>query len=359
MMINLDSSLNGLNSEILQMQYPDILDKIISLTEVKDSNELERSVMQMLLSIANVKKTTIYKAGSIIRSTHALANNQPIPINDTIPMDIITALSTCLETAKPSIIPFEVNKMAAIKTDEQKKDESRILTLFPLMNARQTTLAVIAIEQTNSLSNHGLIMQILHIYHNFSTLMSENEHDSLTGLLNRKTFDLKINDIIAGLSNSTDDLNNDSHTYLAILDIDHFKQINDNHGHLIGDEVLLLLSNQMRKSFRDRDLLFRFGGEEFVGIFQCADNRTITHILNRLRTTIENFNFPIVGKVTVSCGFTKIKSFDLSSKVIDRADNALYHAKNNGRNLVRQHEQLIVSGHLVEKVNMEGDIELF
>jgi diguanylate cyclase (GGDEF)-like protein len=325
-------------------QLPAVLDNIIALTEVKDSDELELALMQMLLSISNVKKTTIYSAGSIIRTKHALANNQPIVDSDAIPANMLTALATCLETAKPSITHI---------------DENEILTLFPLMNARQTTHAVIAIEQTNSLTNHGLIMQILHIYHNFSTLMNENEHDSLTGLLNRKTFDLKINDIIADLSNNNEDLSNNSHIYLAILDIDHFKKINDMHGHLMGDEVLLLLSNIMRKNFRDKDLLFRFGGEEFVGIFQCADNDTIMHILNRFRKAIEDFNFPQVGKVTVSCGFTRIQALDLSSKVIDRADTALYHAKNNGRNLVCQHEQLIESGLLLEKQTSEGEIEFF
>ncbi len=325
-------------------QLPAVLDNIIALTEVKDSDELELALMQMLLSISNVKKTTIYSAGSIIRTKHALANNQPIVDSDAIPANMLTALATCLETAKPSITHI---------------DENEILTLFPLMNARQTTHAVIAIEQTNSLTNHGLIMQILHIYHNFSTLMNENEHDSLTGLLNRKTFDLKINDIIADLSNNNEDLSNNSHIYLAILDIDHFKKINDMHGHLMGDEVLLLLSNIMRKNFRDKDLLFRFGGEEFVGIFQCADNDTIMHILNRFRKAIEDFNFPQVGKVTVSCGFTRIQALDLSSKVIDRADTALYHAKNNGRNHVCQHEQLIASGLLLEKQTSEGEIEFF
>jgi diguanylate cyclase (GGDEF)-like protein len=325
-------------------QLPAVLDNIIALTEVKDSDELELALIQMLLSISNVKKTTIYSAGSIIRTKHALANNQPIADSDAIPANMLTALAICLETAKPSITHI---------------DENKILTLFPLMNARQTTHAVIAIEQTNSLTNHGLIMQILNIYHNFSTLMNENEHDSLTGLLNRKTFDLKINDIISSLSNNNENLSNNSHIYLAILDIDNFKKINDMHGHLMGDEVLLLLSDLMRKNFRDKDLLFRFGGEEFVGIFQCADNDTIMHILNRFRKAIEDFNFPQVGKVTVSCGFTRIQALDLSSKVIDRADTALYHAKNNGRNHVCQHEQLIESGLLLEKQTSEGEIEFF
>lgn len=324
-------------------QLPAILDKIISLTEVRDSNALELSLAQTLLTLANVKNTTIYSAGNIIRVNHALTHNQLVADSESIPVEIATSLLTCLETTKPLIVPF---------------DNSKKLTLFPLMCSKQKPIAIIAVEETTTISNHDLTMQILHIYHNFLSLINENERDTLTGLLNRKTFDFKINDTISNIQNVALNQKDKLFTYLAIFDIDHFKRINDTHGHLIGDEVLLLFSQQMEKSFRDMDLLFRFGGEEFVGIFHCSDADTITHILDRFRRNIEDFNFPQVGKVTVSCGFTQVNSFDLSSQVIDRADNALYHAKETGRNQVCQHEQLIESGQLSEK-NTSGEVELF
>jgi diguanylate cyclase (GGDEF)-like protein len=327
-------------------QLPIVLDKIISLTKVRDSSALELSLAQTLLTLANVKNTTIHSASNINRTKHALANNQTMLEGKTVPADISVALSTCLDTAKVSIIPLQKNKR---------------LTLFPLMCSKQKPLAVIAVEETSKTSNHGLTIQILDIYHNFLSLMNDNERDTLTGLLNRKTFDFKINDIISGLhSHAPNDSENDQEpTYLAIFDIDHFKRVNDTYGHLIGDEVLLLFSQQMSKNFREKDLLFRFGGEEFVGVFKCTDDVTMAHILNRFRKAIEDFNFPQVGKVTVSCGYTNINAFDLSSKVIDRADTALYHAKNSGRNQVCQHEQLIASGQLTEKESSGGEIELF
>ena len=145
------------------------------------------------------------------------------------------------------------------------------------------------------------MLQILSIYHNFMSLIHESERDILIDLLNRKTLDLKIKDIIIGLKNHVQN-QTDAHSYLATFDLDHFKQVNDAHGHLIGDEVLLLFSHQMHKNFRDKDLLFRFGGEEFVGIFQCTDDDTITHILGRFQQTIAAFNFPQVGLVTLSFG---------------------------------------------------------
>lgn len=327
-------------------QLPVVLDKIISLTKVRDSGALELSLAQTLLTLTDVRKIAIHSAGNIIRTKHALANNQSLPKNEAVPIDILAALSTCLETAKVSTIPLQENKK---------------LTLFPLMCSKQTPLAVITVEETSEVSNHDLTMQILDIYHNFMSLMNDNERDTLTGLLNRKTFDFKINDIISSIQNNAHNRKEDCEgaTYLAIFDIDHFKRVNDTHGHLIGDEVLLLFSQQLEKNFRNRDLLFRFGGEEFVGVFECADDATITHTLERFRKTIEDFSFPQAGKITVSCGFTTLHAFDLSSQAIDRADTALYHAKNKGRNQVSHYEQLISSGQLIEKESTSGEIELF
>jgi len=103
--------------------------------------------------------------------------------------------------------------------------------------------------------------------------------------------------------------------------------VNDEFGHLIGDEVLLLFSQMMTKSFRETDPLFRFGGEEFVGIFGCAEDSDITAVLKRFTDKLQTFSFPQVGKVTASVGFTKLTDDSAPSQLVDRADLALYYAK--------------------------------
>lgn len=327
-----------------QHNIKNILENIISLTSERDSNALELALAQTLFKLAAPESISLFKASSIdhIKYESSLISEQHALTE--VPADILDALKECLETGK------------TIYTQQQAKN----LSLFPLLNAKKQPIAVIMIESAEDSQDHALTVMVLKIYHNFVALMNENERDTLTGLLNRKTFDVKINGIIAGLQETQRRRDGDSNMphYLAIFDIDHFKRVNDSFGHLMGDEVLLLFSQIMEKSFRDKDLLFRFGGEEFVGVFQCPNDETMLSVLNRFRANVEKHSFPQVGKVTVSCGFTKINPFDLSSSIIDRADVALYHAKNNGRNQVCQHEVLVASGLLARQDNT-GDIELF
>jgi diguanylate cyclase (GGDEF)-like protein len=337
---------------MLENNLKSVLENIISLTSERDSNAIELALAQTLFKLAAPESMTLYRASSIdnIKFSNTLIGKQQE--NEDIPIDILDALKECLESCKTTY------------TQRQEKK----LTLFPLLNAKNQPIAVILIEALQDSQDHALTLMILKIYHNFVALMNENERDTLTGLLNRKTFDLKINNIISGNQDSASDAENQeiinrrsakpTLSYLAIFDIDHFKRVNDTFGHLMGDEVLLLFSQVLEKSFRDQDLLFRFGGEEFIGVFHCPSDEIMCAVLNRFRENIEKYSFPQVGKVTVSAGFTRIDAYDTSSNIIGRADAALYHAKNNGRNQVCLHEKLIASG-LLEHSDNTGEIELF
>ncbi|MDO9280787.1 MAG: GGDEF domain-containing protein [Methylotenera sp.] len=232
---------------------------------------------------------------------------------------------------------------------------------YPLKNANGQIASVIGIAYPPSdIHSEITISMVLQIYQNYTNLINDNECDTLTGLLNRKTFEYKINKVLAHTQSSTKRREDkpDQNYFLAIFDIDHFKRVNDIFGHLIGDEVLLMFAQLMRQCFRESDPLFRFGGEEFVGVFECSREEDIKMILERFRLKVAQFSFPQVDKVTVSAGCTRISDFDTSSQLIDRADSALYFAKNHGRNRIAIYEQLIMDGELHE-VKKEGDIEFF
>jgi diguanylate cyclase (GGDEF)-like protein len=190
-----------------------------------------------------------------------------------------------------------------------------------------------------------LTVSLLGFHRHLRELIDENKRDSLTGLLNRKTFDeafvraamaleperpTAAAPAIVGGERRAPSLG--ARHWLAVIDIDHFKRVNDLHGHLIGDEVLLLVAQLMRSAFRHGDRIYRFGGEEFVVLLRCPTADTARIACERLRQRIEGHNFPQVGTLTVSIGFTAIGADDTPGAAFERADQAVYQAKQTGRN---------------------------
>jgi diguanylate cyclase len=124
---------------------------------------------------------------------------------------------------------------------------------------------------------------------------------------------------------------------LAMLDLDHFKRINDNYGHLAGDKVLKIIASVLRKRLRGTDFIARFGGEEFVMLMPGTSLVDGAKLLETFRASIEACPFHFKGErvtITLSVGFTALKTAEHSDQALKRADQALYRAKNGGRNRV-------------------------
>ena len=125
----------------------------------------------------------------------------------------------------------------------------------------------------------------------------------------------------------------------AMLDLDHFKRINDGYGHLAGDKVLKIIATQLRKRLRPNDFIARFGGEEFVMLMPATSMAVGMQLANTLRAAIEACPFHFKGEpvtVTVSIGLAAFKPGERSDQVLKRADQALYRAKAAGRNTIEQ-----------------------
>lgn len=210
----------------------------------------------------------------------------------------------------------------------------------------------------NCASQHlDSLLCLARVYGNHVRLLDYSELDSLTRLLNRKTFDETFDRLLVnGESDDPDDEQAERRNsqngppWLGVIDIDHFKRVNDTFGHLFGDEVLLRVAELMRRTFRQGDRLFRFGGEEFVVILNAADEELATRGFDRFREAVENHEFPQVGQVTCSVGMTRVENIDVPTDVVGRADEALYFAKENGRNQVRCYEILLAEGNIVKAV---------
>ncbi len=236
------------------------------------------------------------------------------------------------------------------------------------MHTAQGTWGLLEIGSHQPLSVHTLDLMegILLTYSNLLGLLDYGEKDALTELLNRKTFDGAF--FKATAEQHGDDLpeggerrhtNPDAGVWLAVLDIDHFKRVNDTYGHLIGDEVLLLLARLMRSSFRFHDQLYRFGGEEFVVLMRCDSVGHAQAALERLRERVQAYAFPQVGTITVSIGFSILLPHDTPSGAFGRADKAVYHAKEHGRNQVCNYQDLVSSGAIVEQAPEGMDVDFF
>ncbi|OEC33339.1 diguanylate cyclase [Pseudomonas cuatrocienegasensis] len=155
--------------------------------------------------------------------------------------------------------------------------------------------------------------------------------DPLTGLPNRAAWSERLDVEMARWQRYGGEL------LLAVLDIDHFKRINDDYGHLAGDKVLKILAGELAKRLRKSDFIARFGGEEFVLLIPSTPLEGGVQLLETLRESIERCPFHFKGvrvTITLSAGISAFAAGDRSTQVFERADQALYRAKRGGRNRV-------------------------
>ncbi|MCJ8169322.1 GGDEF domain-containing protein [Atopomonas sediminilitoris] len=180
-----------------------------------------------------------------------------------------------------------------------------------------------------------LIGSLIRIVENFSELLREKNRDRLTGLLNRHQLEEGIDQLLNRQMRSK---GNTEQYWLAMMDIDHFKEVNDTFGHLFGDEVLLTVSQLMQGAFRNQDRLYRYGGEEFVVLLSEVDEDGALGALERFRQDVERYRFPQLGQVTLSIGYCALHAQGNAATALGQADQALYRAKNAGRNQVVRYE---------------------
>jgi diguanylate cyclase (GGDEF)-like protein len=346
-----------------------VVEHIAELTGYRDRDILDVSLVGAVRELLRPLSVAIHRAvgppgqqrwltRARLDAHDAVASADPLGVElDTLPpLAADERRHACMTSRRPAVWPGS--------------DGMPTLALFPLITDRDV-VGVLGIETREPLAEEQLrtVGAMLRIYGNFEGLLDYSERDTLTGLLNRKTFDDSFLRLARRVPATADDgavrdlmparrAGSDGMVWLGVVDIDHFKKVNDGHGHLIGDEVLLLLSRLMRSSFRFHDHLYRFGGEEFVVLMRCAQPADAKAAFERLRANVEAYAFPRVGRITVSVGVTEVRATDTPSVAFERADKAVYHAKQTGRNRVCDHAVLVASGVLKDEAH-EGDVELF
>jgi diguanylate cyclase (GGDEF)-like protein len=167
---------------------------------------------------------------------------------------------------------------------------------------------------------------------NIQTIMHYANRDYLTGLYNRRYFFDSMQEYVEDVKESGEKF------AVAMIDIDHFKKVNDTYGHDVGDKVIVTLADILRSSTNPQDVVARFGGEEFCIVLKNINRYSALDILERIRQTVESYSVDI-GKeqfvnFTISIGAVIHREEDDLEESINEADMCLYKAKNNGRNQV-------------------------
>lgn len=236
---------------------------------------------------------------------------------------------------------------------------------WPLYSNDVCINVVVIKQQPNLIVEASLLNATSRIYSNFLSLLEASERDALTGLYNRRIFDTRLSSLARGvdskelLENERRLSHNRTSNFLGIIDIDFFKRVNDDYGHLFGDEVLLWLAQNMRHCFRNEDSLFRYGGEEFAVLLTGLSQIEAREAFERFRKTIAITDFPQIGQITVSIGYASIDNHVNPTLVFGDADKALYYAKEHGRNRVECYESLIARKLLTEDTSESSEVELF
>ncbi len=345
-------------------QQRSILESVIKITNQRDIDSLEYSLVATLAEMVTFTDIGIYKlivdAGvtyleEVVKINCTLQPQEPKNFSWENSPKIVSnqqPIQDCLESALPVRI----------------KHKNRLCRLIIPIICDKKVVAAININSPIDLEPlYQMLQGMIRVYENYLFILNESEKDKLTGLYNRRTFDKKLDrllqiqrnqqaQIIENQNNKEQrSLRAHSETWLAMIDVDNFKNVNDNHGHVFGDAVLLLLAHKMKLCFRQSDYLFRFGGEEFVVILEPHPQELAYATLERFREAIAQHRFPLVGKVTVSIGYAKITETDYPPAILDAADRALYYAKTHGKNAIYNYETL-VQDNFIEKTCVGSSI---
>lgn len=322
---------------------PHLLDQLVSLTGIRDLELLEVSLLKTLHGFIRPTGLSLYKVSGRgeIRSQVVYGADRCVVVRDDF--EVRPELKRIFEQHRDND-----------RADVQLAADGGVLRVMTVMDSRATTtFLVISAKASLQNMNARVIDGMLQIYRNFCQLLQESQTDSLTGLANRKTFDecfsrvhelQPYDDGDFPPEKDQRDANKPAAYWLAMIDIDHFKSVNDRFGHLYGDEVLILLAHLLKGALRTDDWVFRFGGEEFVLMVRCQGRQDAMGLLERLRTSVESQNIPQVGKVTISIGATEMTRNTFAGTLLDYADKALYHSKKTGRNRVTFFEDMVTSG---------------
>ncbi|MBP7132471.1 MAG: GGDEF domain-containing protein [Aquabacterium sp.] len=353
-----------------QNQVDDPISHLATLTAQRDREMLDVSLAQGVLELLPVASVGVYRVvGPDVEGQRwlccGLARRGQLTVSDPPWVDLDSLPAVAAFPLRRLVLDSRLLEQAELPTVNLVDPAHCFVTVLPLM-VELGLPGVLEVISDKPLPLDALkpIQTLLKVFANFQNLLESSQRDALTGLLNRQTFDATfLKASMPSQANPVQDVERRVSSvtgyWLGVIDIDLFKLVNDRFGHLIGDEVLVLVARIMRQSFRHYDRLYRFGGEEFVVLLRGGTEADAKQAFERFRRNVESYVFPQVSKVTISLGFTEVMHNDTPSVAFSRADQGVYQAKHQGRNLVLCYEALVREGVLKTETAHVGDVELF
>lgn len=338
----------------------EILDYIIEITEQRDAELLEESLVRTVFELFGAERVVFCKT----------RNESPVP-HHAIGMDGDGFRTYSEEKELLALLSGQFGILADIirtRACSVCSGGGNETIVHPVLLGSRIIGFLIVYMRGQEPVDNGIITGFLRVYHNYLSILAENQRDKLTSLLNRKTFDDQVVKILEyrKRTDTGDEPTGSKRTstgpkyqfWLGMFDIDNFKKINDTYGHMFGDEVLILVANLMIRTFRQDDFLFRYGGEEFLAIIRASNEDNALFAFERFRKSVEDYSLPRVGTITISIGAVQVRPGDVPTAFVGHADQALYYAKKHGKNRVCVYEDLIRQGLLKEEIEY-GDVEYF
>lgn len=231
-----------------------------------------------------------------------------------------------LYTALPLlIISLLIVIWAALKVSKPLQQLAELTESSTEKNQENSLAAVPAWYYEVRQLKNALIKSLNFFHKQVNVLRDQSTTDPLTGLTNRRTLDIRMNELIA----------DEMRFSIILLDIDHFKSVNDTYGHGVGDKVLQYLAFSMKAVTRSTDLCCRYGGEEFIILLPKTSLQDAYKVAEILRKSLENTPSPTGESITISAGIAEYPiTENTPTKLIEKADQCLYQAKKQGRNRV-------------------------
>ena len=354
-----------------------LIQHIIKLTDHRERNLLELTLAKALIDLLPLQRVVVARVLSEAGVSRWLQVarldargggmvTDPLRIDfDSLPL---------LQDERDRLHCIQTHAQVEVAREGDAGPRIRFIPMFD--SSRSDEDGVLEIHSPRALDAAALdtVAVLLHAFRNMYHLLAYSDRDGLTGLFNRKSLDdtfysavlEELNEGASGLARPQAPVPPGQERrhrvppnyWLGTVSVDQFGSLGEKSGHLIAEEVLLLVARILNNTFRTYDRLYRLGGEQFAVLMHCPDEALVLAAFERFRANMDKFNFPQVGHVTACGGFTRITADDSPSTALERAERAVDYAQHQGGNQVFSYGDLVRKGLLGDTLNV-GDVDLF